>query len=50
MKLYGSQTSPYVRRIRFLLATTAHEFINLNIFAGEGRQTLAAINPALRTR
>jgi len=48
MKLYGSQTSPYVRRIRLLLATTAHEFINLNIFAGEGRQTLAAINPALR--
>ena len=48
MKLYGSQTSPYVRRIRLLLATTSHEFINLNIFAGEGRQTLAAINPALR--
>lgn len=48
MKLYGSQTSPYVRRIRLLLATTAHEFINLNIFTGEGRQTLAAINPALR--
>jgi glutathione S-transferase len=48
MKLYGSQTSPYVRRIRLLLATTAHEFINLNIFAAEGRQTLAAINPALR--
>lgn len=48
MKLYGSQTSPYVRRIRLLLATTLHEFINLNIFAGEGRQTLAAINPALR--
>lgn len=48
MKLYGSQTSPYVRRIRLLLATTAHEFINLNIFAAEGRQTLTAINPALR--
>ena len=48
MKLYGSQTSPYVRRIRLLLATTAHEFINLNIFSGAGRETLAAINPALR--
>lgn len=48
MKLYGSQTSPYVRRIRLLLASTPHEFINLNIFAGTDRETLAAINPALR--
>jgi glutathione S-transferase len=48
MKLYGSQTSPYVRRIRLLLAATPHEFINLNIFAGTDRETLAAINPALR--
>ncbi|MDP2713194.1 glutathione S-transferase family protein [Rheinheimera sp.] len=48
MKLYGSQTSPYVRRIRLVLAATPHEFINLNIFAGTDRETLAAINPALR--
>lgn len=48
MKLYGSQTSPYVRRIRLLLAGTPHEFVNLNIFSGAGRETLAAINPALR--
>ena len=48
MKLYGSQTSPYARRIRLLLATTAHEFINLNIFAPDDRETLAAINPTLR--
>ena len=48
MKLYGSQTSPYVRRIRLLLAGTPHEFVNLNIFAGADRETLAAINPALR--
>ncbi|GAB2913202.1 glutathione S-transferase family protein [Rheinheimera gaetbuli] len=48
MKLYGSQTSPYVRRIRLLLAATAHEFINLNIFAGTDRETLAALNPTLR--
>ncbi|MEH8019385.1 glutathione S-transferase family protein [Rheinheimera muenzenbergensis] len=48
MKLYGSQTSPYVRRIRLLLATTAHDFINLNIFAGADRETLAALNPTLR--
>lgn len=48
MKLYGSQTSPYVRRIRLLLAETAYEFINLNIFAGPDRETLAALNPTLR--
>lgn len=48
MKLYGSQTSPYVRRIRLLLAKTAHEFINLNIFAGQDRDTLASLNPTLR--
>jgi glutathione S-transferase len=48
MKLYGSQTSPYVRRIRLLLAQTEHEFINLNIFAEADRQTLASINPTLR--
>ncbi|MBU1308245.1 MAG: glutathione S-transferase family protein, partial [Gammaproteobacteria bacterium] len=48
MKLYGSQTSPYVRRIRLLLAATAHDFINLNIFAGADRETLAALNPTLR--
>lgn len=48
MKLYGSQTSPYVRRLRLLLANTTHQFINLNIFTAEGRQTLAALNPTLR--
>jgi glutathione S-transferase len=48
MKLYGSQTSPYVRRIRLLLAQAPHDFINLNIFADADRQTLAAINPTLR--
>ena len=48
MKLYGSQTSPYVRRIRLLLAETEFDFINLNIFGGADRETLASINPALR--
>lgn len=48
MKLYGSQTSPYVRRIRLLLADNAYEFVKLNIFAGDDRERLAAINPTLR--
>lgn len=48
MKLYGSQTSPYVRRIRMLLADVAHDFVNMNIFAGNDRELLAAKNPTLR--
>lgn len=32
MKLYGSTTSPYVRRIRIVLFSTEHEFLNLQIF------------------
>ena len=48
MKLYGSQTSPYVRRIRLLLADTAHDFSKLDIFSGADRDTLAALNPTLR--
>ena len=48
MKLYGSQTSPYVRRIRLLLAELPCEFIKLNILDSADRETLAAINPTLR--
>lgn len=48
MKLYGSQTSPYVRRIRLLLADTPYDFIKLDIFTGADRDKLAAINPTLR--
>lgn len=48
MQLYGSQTSPYVRRIRLLLADTAHQFINMNIFAEADRQKLLALNPTLK--
>ena len=31
MKLIGSTTSPYVRRIRILLDEEPYEFLNLNI-------------------
>ena len=48
MKLYGSQTSPFVRRIRLLLATQYFEFINLNIFDAADRQTLMTKNPSLK--
>lgn len=47
MKLIGSTTSPYVRRIRLLLADTDYEFVNLDIY-GEGRDELRRNNPALK--
>jgi len=48
MKLYGSQTSPYVRRIRLLLANQSYQFVNMHIFTDEDRQTLLALNPTLK--
>ena len=48
MKLIGSNTSPYVRRLRLWLEGINYEFAALNIFEGEGRDTLKSHNPALR--
>jgi glutathione S-transferase len=48
MKLYGSTTSPYVRRIRIVLFSTEHEFLNLQIFSGADRDLLASRNPTLK--
>lgn len=47
MKLIGSRTSPYVRRIRLLLTDTPHEFVHLDIY-GEGRDELRRNNPVLK--
>lgn len=47
MKLLGSSTSPYVRRIRLLLAGTPHEFVNWDIY-GADRDRLRQRNPALK--
>jgi glutathione S-transferase len=47
MKLIGSNTSPYVRRIRLLLADTPHDFVHLDIY-GEGRDELRRNNPTLK--
>lgn len=46
MKLFGSQTSPYVRRIRLALAGKPYELITLNIYDGPDRATLIKYNPA----
>lgn len=48
MKLYGSTTSPFVRRIRLWLADMPVEFVSMEIFAGEGRELLKSKNPALK--
>lgn len=48
LKLYGSTTSPYVRRLRIWLANTEHEFISLHIFDEQDRQTLATKNPTMK--
>lgn len=47
-KLYGSTTSPYVRRIRMLLANIEHDFVNMQIFDGDDRAQLMAKNPTLK--
>ena len=47
MKLIGSPTSPYVRRIRLLLGDTSYEFASLDIY-GSDRDVLRAHNPALK--
>lgn len=46
MQLYGSQSSPFVRRLRLLLAGQSYEFISMNIFESADRETLIKLNPA----
>jgi len=57
MQLYGSTTSPYVRRIRLYLALLAkqssisdesYQFVNLDIFSDQGREKLTKDNPTLK--
>ncbi|WP_133471354.1 glutathione S-transferase family protein [Paraglaciecola marina] len=48
LKLYGSTTSPFVRRIRIWLANTQHEFVNLQIFAEQDREALIVKNPTMK--
>jgi glutathione S-transferase len=43
--LYGSLTSPFVRRLRLLLHDLSFELKELNIYAPEGNAILEKINP-----
>ena len=47
MKLIGSSTSPFVRRIRLLLGGSDYEFASLDIY-GADRDELRRHNPALK--
>jgi glutathione S-transferase len=48
LKLYGSTTSPYARRLRIWLANTQHEFVNLKIFEKQDREKLMVLNPTMK--
>ena len=43
--LYGSKTSPFVRRIRILMDQISHEFKELSIFEEQDASLLKMINP-----
>lgn len=43
--IYGSKTSPFVRRIRVLLEHTSHDFKEVNIFEGQDAIELNKLNP-----
>lgn len=45
MKLYGSTSSPFVRRLRLFLANRPYEFVTLNIFEATDRELLTQLNP-----
>lgn len=48
MQLYGSITSPYVRRLRIFMQEMQYDFIQLDIFKPADRAALASINPTLK--
>lgn len=45
LQLYGTQASPFVRRIRLLMGDTAYEFIPVNFLEPAPRQAFAQISP-----
>jgi len=48
MRLYGSQTSPFTRRLRLELDPKCFEFVLLDIFSGPGREELRRISPVMK--
>jgi glutathione S-transferase len=48
MKLFGSVTSPFVRRVRMLLADRDYELVPVNVYEPAGQQLLAQYSPVGR--
>ena len=48
LTLYGSTTSPYVRRLRIWLANTQHTYINVQIFEKADRDEMLLKNPTMK--
>lgn len=48
MKLVGSKTSPFVRRIRLQLADRPYEFETIDVFSTEGQRRLKEFTPTAR--
>ncbi len=48
LKLFGSITSPYVRRLRMLMQNIEHEFVLVDIFNSRDRTAIQAENPTLK--
>lgn len=48
MQLYGSTTSPYVRRLKIWLSDNDYQFIELDIMSKQGHEILKQKNPTLK--
>jgi len=48
MQLFGSTTSPYVRRLRLLLQDVEHELVLVDIFNSRDRAEIQSDNPTLK--
>ena len=48
MKLYGSFTSPYVRRLRLILMDVKYDMIDAPTSSAEGRAILRKLNPTMK--
>lgn len=48
LTLFGSFTSPFVRRTRLLLANTEHEFRPVNIFDADDKEMVKKVNPTIK--
>ena len=48
MVLYGSQTSPFVRRLRLLLPKDTYRFQTVDIFSPEEREKFVKLSPLLK--